>query len=48
MRWRTPEPLGELYGRPWQPSAGFYATAHWMLVQWDWRREPFRQELHPL
>lgn len=23
-------------------------TAHWMIVQWDWRREPFRPELHGL
>lgn len=21
-------------------------TSHWMLVQWDWRREPFRPALH--
>jgi hypothetical protein len=23
-----------------------HATAHWLLTQWDWRRERFRPELH--
>lgn len=25
-----------------------HATAYWMLGQWNWRREPFRPELHGL
>lgn len=46
MRWQTPDPLGELYGRAWQPAAPFWPSGCWMLRQWDWRREAFRPELH--
>lgn len=34
MRWSA--------GKPWLS----HITAHWMLTQWDWRRERFRHELH--
>jgi len=46
MRWQTPDPLGTLSKRAWQPAAPRYFSAGWMLRQWDWRREVFRPELH--
>lgn len=47
MRWRSPEATAELRGEAWQPKAPFYATALWLLTQWDWKREAPRLELHP-
>lgn len=46
MRWRV-DHLAAIHQRPWTPAAPAYFTALWLVRQWDWRRERFRQELHP-
>lgn len=46
MRWRTPDPLSDHHLRPWQSAEPVYVTALWLVRQWDWKREQFRQELH--